>query len=70
MVDKRNGKKMNAAITGSARRQSYKFSPTSRMTNTFFINGNLLLKKLLKILNMVSSRRRWVAVVLTLLLRI
>jgi TldD protein len=48
MVDKRNGKKMNAAITGSARRQSYKFSPTSRMTNTFFINGNATFEEIIK----------------------
>lgn len=40
LVDYRNSLVMNHPITGSARRQSYKFSPTSRMTNTFFAPGN------------------------------
>src|SRR5690606_37618295 len=31
--------RMNHPITGSGRRESYKYSPTSRMTNTFFVNG-------------------------------
>lgn len=48
MVDKRNGGKMKADITGNARRQSYKFSPTSRMTNTFFINGNSTFEEIIK----------------------
>ena len=39
MVDMRNGRRMNAAPTGSTRRQSYRFSPTSRMTNTYIANG-------------------------------
>ena len=30
---------MNHPVTGSGRRESYKYSPTSRMTNTFFDNG-------------------------------
>ncbi|MDW7662632.1 MAG: TldD/PmbA family protein, partial [Bacillota bacterium] len=34
MIDKLNGRRMNMQSTGSARRQSYKFAPTSRMTNT------------------------------------
>lgn len=40
MIDKLNGRRMNMSSTGSARRQSYKFSPTSRMTNTYILNGN------------------------------
>lgn len=40
MVDKLNGRRMNMAPTGSSRRQSYKFSPTSRMTNTYIAAGN------------------------------
>lgn len=40
LVDYRNSKKMNHPITGSGRRQSYKYSPTSRMTNTFFAPGD------------------------------
>lgn len=39
LVDYRNSFIMNHPITGSGRRQSYKYSPTSRMTNTFFAPG-------------------------------
>ena len=39
LVDLRNAPKMGHAPTGSGRRQSYKYLPTSRMTNTFFENG-------------------------------
>lgn len=40
MIDKLNARRMNMPITGSSRRQSYKFAPTSRMTNTYILNGN------------------------------
>lgn len=39
LIDKRNGRTMNQASTGSSRRQSYKYSPTSRMNSTFIANG-------------------------------
>ena len=39
MIDKLNGRRMNMASTGSARRQSYRFAPTSRMTNTYIDSG-------------------------------
>lgn len=39
MVDKLNGRRMGVESTGSSRRQSYKFSPTSRMTNTYIAPG-------------------------------
>jgi TldD protein len=39
LVDRLNGLKMGMPSTGSARRESYRFAPTSRMTNTFFVNG-------------------------------
>ena len=39
LVDKLNGLKMGMPSTGSSRRQSYKFAPTSRMTNTFIKAG-------------------------------
>lgn len=39
LVDKKNAKKMNHPITGSSRRESYKNTTTSRMTNTYFLNG-------------------------------
>lgn len=40
LVDYRNSRIMNHPITGSGRRQSYRYSPTSRMSNTFFAPGN------------------------------
>jgi len=39
LVDRLNGRKMHMEPTGSARRQSYRFAPTSRMTNTYIANG-------------------------------
>ncbi len=39
MIDKLNGRRMGMESTGSSRRQSYLFDPTSRMTNTFIANG-------------------------------
>jgi len=39
LVDKLNGRKMGMSPTGSSRRESYKYAPTSRMTNTFIANG-------------------------------
>ena len=40
MVDKFNGRRMGMASTGNARRQSYNYTPTSRMTNTYIAAGN------------------------------
>ncbi len=40
MIDKLGGRRMNMESTGSGRRQSYKFAPTSRMRNTFIAPGN------------------------------
>ncbi len=40
LVDKLNGRRMNMKSTGSSRRESYKFPPTSRMNNTFITNGD------------------------------
>jgi TldD protein len=39
MIDKLNARRMNMDITGSGRRQSYRYAPTSRMSNTFIDNG-------------------------------
>jgi TldD protein len=39
MIDKLNGRRMDMEATGSSRRQSYKFAPTSRMSNTYIANG-------------------------------
>ena len=40
MIDKIGGRRMGMASTGSGRRQSYGFSPTSRMTNTYIAAGD------------------------------
>ena len=39
LIDKLNSRRMGMEATGSSRRQSYKFAPTSRMTNTFIAPG-------------------------------
>ena len=39
MIDKMGGRRMGMASTGNARRQSYNYTPTSRMTNTFIAPG-------------------------------
>ncbi|HWQ58499.1 MAG TPA: TldD/PmbA family protein [Clostridia bacterium] len=39
LVDYRNTRLMEHPLTGSSRRESYEFAPTSRMTNTFFAEG-------------------------------
>jgi len=40
MIDKLNGRRMNMESTGSSRRESYKYAPTSRMTNTYIAAGD------------------------------
>jgi TldD protein len=39
LIDRLNGLKMGTPPTGSARRQSYRYAPTSRMTNTYIAAG-------------------------------
>lgn len=39
MVDRLNGLRMKMPATGSTRRESYKYAPTSRMTNTYILDG-------------------------------
>ncbi|MCF0135098.1 MAG: TldD/PmbA family protein [Lachnospiraceae bacterium] len=39
MIDKFNGRRMGMAPTGNARRQSYAYTPTSRMSNTYIAPG-------------------------------
>lgn len=48
LVDKKNSKRMNHPITGSSRRQSYKYTTTSRMTNTYFLNGTSTFDDIIK----------------------
>lgn len=40
MVDKFNGRRMGMESTGSARRQDYSYTTTSRMTNTYIAEGD------------------------------
>lgn len=40
MIDKFNGRRMNMSATGSSRRESYEYAPTSRMRNTYIAAGN------------------------------
>ena len=39
MVDKFGGRRMGMPSNGASRRENYKFVPTSRMSNTFILNG-------------------------------
>ncbi len=39
MVDKLNARRLGCNPTGSSRRESYRFAPTSRMTNTYIAQG-------------------------------
>ncbi len=47
MIDKLGGRKIGMTSTGSGRRQSYKFAPTSRMRNTFLAPGKYKLEDLI-----------------------
>lgn len=47
MVDMKNGRRMNTGPTGSTRRQSYRYSPTSRMTNTYIANGTSTMEEII-----------------------
>ncbi len=40
MIDTLNGRRMDMEATGSGRRESYRYAPTSRMTNTYIANGD------------------------------
>lgn len=48
LVDEINDRKMKFGITGSGRRESYKFAPTSRMNNTYLAAGNDKIEDMLK----------------------
>ena len=40
MIDRLNARRMGMEPTGSGRRESYRYEPTSRMSNTFILPGN------------------------------
>lgn len=48
MVDMRNGRRMKCKATGNTRRENYKYSPTSRMTNTYIANGDSNFEDIIK----------------------
>ncbi len=43
LVDRLNGERIGQQPTGSSRRQSYRFAPTSRMNNTYILPGDATL---------------------------
>lgn len=47
LVDRYNGRRMGMESTGSCRRQSYRFIPTSRMNNTFIDAGHSTLEEII-----------------------
>lgn len=48
LVDKFNGRKLGMMPTGSARRESYRYAPTARMTNTYIAPGQDKLDHMIK----------------------
>ncbi|WP_349402216.1 TldD/PmbA family protein [Candidatus Phytoplasma solani] len=48
LIDFRNSRKMKMEPTGSARRQSYKYPPTSRMNSTYIEKGNETPEQIIK----------------------
>ena len=48
LIDGFNGRRMNAQENGASRRQSYKYEPTSRMSNTFILGGKSTPEEIIK----------------------
>ena len=48
MIDTLNGRRMEMPSSSNSRRQSYKYETTSRMTNTFILNGEDTLEEMIK----------------------
>ena len=48
MIDKLNAKRMNDECTNSGRRESYRYAPTSRMSNTYIDNGESSFDEIIK----------------------
>ncbi|HAX72160.1 MAG TPA: peptidase C69 [Firmicutes bacterium] len=47
LIDKLNSRRMKMDVTGSSRRQNYRYAPTSRMTNTYIANGKSTLNEII-----------------------
>lgn len=47
LIDKLNGRRLGMKPTGSARRESYRYPPTSRMTNTYILPGKDTLEEMI-----------------------
>ncbi|WP_373116345.1 TldD/PmbA family protein [Holdemania massiliensis] len=47
LIDPLNARRMEMEATGSSRRQDYTFEPTSRMTNTFLLNGTSTVEEII-----------------------
>lgn len=48
LIDNFNGRRMNAKGNGACRRESYKYEPTSRMSNTYIANGKSTPEEIIK----------------------
>ncbi len=48
LIDDFNGRRMGMKGNGACRRQSYRFEPTSRMSNTFICNGKSTPEEIIK----------------------
>ena len=62
MIDKFNARRMEMAPTGSGRRESFEYTPTSRMSNTYIAEGTDANDDIIAPSITGSTRRPWAAV--------
>lgn len=62
LIDKFNSRRMGMTSTGSGRRQSYRFAPTSRMTNTYIAPGQSTNEEIISNTERGSMRNIWAEV--------